>query len=294
MRGSLDLVPAVEAAFSRIVDYAGLFPPAQLPIGEAAAEYERERLGRHAWMLGRFVVPVARIVELDSLLSGSATVPAAVLLNGGTLLSRTAHVVPERCEVVLRVDREAGAARAAVRALKKSVEALAPALPVVVEIPSGISSAMLAESVDALAEEGFTAKIRCGGVTADAAPAVETVSAFIAAAVHAGVPFKATAGLHHPVRHFNEAAGFMMHGFLNVLAAACFCGDVDSATLARIVGEEDAQSFRFDENGFAWRGCIAREERLRGVRERVFLSFGSCSFGEPVGDLVALGILPPR
>jgi hypothetical protein len=291
MQGSLGVAPAVRAAFERIVDYAGLFPPAQLPLGEAVLEYERERQGRYAWMLGRFVVPVARIVELDSLLDGSPTVPVAVLLDGGTLVSPSAHVRPERCEVALRLDREAGAPRAAIRALKKSIEALALALPVVVEIPNGLGSALLAESVDALAEEGFTAKIRCGGASAEATPSVESLSSFISAVVHAGVPFKATAGLHHPVRHFNERAGLTMHGFLNVLAAACFSRDVDSATVTRIVAEEDAESFRFDENGFSWRGCIASIERVRMVRERVFLSFGSCSFAEPVDDLVALGVL---
>jgi hypothetical protein len=294
MRGSLDVAPAVRSAFERIVDYAGLFPPAQLPLGEAVAEYERERKGGYAWMLGRFVVPVARIVELDSLLEDSVTVPAAVLLNGGTLVSRSAHVKPERCEVALRVDREAGAARAAVRALKKGVEVLAPGVPAVVEVSNGLSSAMLAETVDVLAEQGFTAKIRCGGAAADATPSVEFLSNFIFAVVHAGVPFKATAGLHHPVRHYNEVVEYTMHGFLNVLAAACFASEVDSATVMRIIAEEDAESFHFDEHHFAWRGCVASDERLRSVRERVFLSFGSCSFAEPVDDLVALGILPPQ
>lgn len=294
MRGSLDTSPAVHAALERIVDYAGLFPPAQLPLAEAVAEYERERRSRHSWMLGRFVVPVARVVELDALLDDNATVPAAVLLNGGTLVSGSAHVRPERCEVALRVDREAGAARAAVRALKKSAEALAAAMPVVVEVPNGLASATLAEAVDALAEEGLTAKIRCGGASPEATPSVESLSAFISAVVHAGVPFKATAGLHHPVRHFNERAGVEMHGFLNVLAAACFAGEVDSATVTRIIAEEDAESFRFDEQGFAWRGYVADVERLRNVRERRFLSFGSCSFAEPVDDLIALAFLSPR
>lgn len=294
MRESLDVAPAARAAFERIVDYAGLFPPAQLPLDRAVTEYEREREGRHAWMLGRFVVPIARIVELDSLLVGSATVPAAVLLDGGTLLSHAAHVKPERCEATLRIDREAGAARAAVRALKKSAETLAPGVRVVAEVPIGLTSAMLAETIDALAEEGMTAKIRCGGPTADATPAPEAVSAFICAVVHSGVPFKATAGLHHPVRHFNERAGFVMHGFLNVLAAACFAGEADSATVTRMIAEEDAAAFRFTEHGFAWRGCVAEAARLQTVREQIFLSFGSCSFAEPVDDLIVLGILPPR
>lgn len=49
---------------SRIIDYAGLFPPAAQDLGTAIRAFARYRAGRDAWMLGRFIVPAARLAEL--------------------------------------------------------------------------------------------------------------------------------------------------------------------------------------------------------------------------------------
>ena len=54
----------VRAAFESLIDYAGLFPPAALPMAGAVAEYAEALRGEHAWMLGRFIVPASRIAEL--------------------------------------------------------------------------------------------------------------------------------------------------------------------------------------------------------------------------------------
>ncbi|HEY9084762.1 MAG TPA: hypothetical protein VIN40_02285 [Candidatus Tyrphobacter sp.] len=297
MPDSLLIPTAVRAAFERIVDYAGLFPPARLAMEAAAGEYERERHGAHAWMLGRFVIPAAGIGALESALverssNEAEKVALAVLLDGNVRLSATPRTRIESAEIALRVDPEAGAARTAIRALRKGLSAVAPGLPVAVELPRGLRAALLAEAMDALAESGFAAKLRCGGLTADLTPSVEEVAAFIRAAVRARVPFKATAGLHHPVRRFHTSAGFVMHGFLNVFAAACFAPDFDAAMIAAIVAEEDTGAFGVDGQGLRWRDDVADETLLKYVRERRFLSFGSCSFREPVEDLAALRILP--
>ncbi len=291
MTDSALLPAAVRIAFERIVDYAGLFPPAQLGMAEAAAEYERARSGREGWMLGRFILPVARTTELESALEGGTRVPLAVLLDGETAIASTPRTQPESCEIPLSIENEVGAARAAIRTVHTGLAALAANLPVAIEIPSNLNAAVLAEAMDTLAERGLSAKLRCGGVSAQAVPEVESVAAFVRAAVHAGVAFKVTAGLHHPVRRYNEAAGFVMHGFLNVLAASCFARDCDAATLVRVIEEEDATAFTFNSRGFAWRGLVAIEDVLREARTRRMLSFGSCSFAEPVDGLVALGIL---
>lgn len=293
MPESLAVSLPAHAAFERLVDYAGLFPPAQLPLADAVAEYERARRSAAAWMLGRFVVPVALIATLESALGDGEAVAATVLVDGETPVRSSERVRAEACEIALRLGSfEIGTMRTAVRAIHSTMERLAPGLPLAVELPSGLSSALVAEATDALAESGCIAKLRCGGATAQAVPPIEEVAHFVRAASHAGIAFKATAGLHHPIRHENEAAGFTMHGFLNVLAAACAAPDADTATVREIVADEDASSFTLDDRGLTWRGTVlASVSRLADVRRHRFLSVGSCSFVEPVEDLVALGFL---
>ncbi|HKE36447.1 MAG TPA: hypothetical protein VKB39_03395, partial [Candidatus Baltobacteraceae bacterium] len=135
-------------------------------------------------------------------------------------------------------------------------------------------------------------KLRCGGLEASAFPSVDAVAAFIDAATEHGLPFKATAGLHHPVRHLDAATGFTMHGFLNLLAAAVFASRTDETVLRAIVAEEDPGAFTFEDDSFAWRGLCCNIDELRAVRRSSFVGYGSCSFDEPVDDLTALGILP--
>lgn len=48
----------------RSLDYAGLFPPAALPLEEVCANYERYRASSHAWMLNRLVLPQSRLAEV--------------------------------------------------------------------------------------------------------------------------------------------------------------------------------------------------------------------------------------
>jgi len=169
------------------------------------------------------------------------------------------------------------------------------ALPVYLEIPRAPPwQGRITETLAAIARVGLAAKLRCGGVVAEAFPSVDEVAAFIGAAQATGVAFKATAGLHHPVRHRNGATGFMMHGFLNLIAAAALASRVTGDTLERIVAEEDPAAFRFGEGSFQWRERRADLDALERTRAKLFVGYGSCSFSEPVEDLTALGILPAR
>jgi hypothetical protein len=118
------------------------------------------------------------------------------------------------------------------------------------------------------------AKVRCGGA---AVPTVEQLAGFVRRCRDAGVPFKATAGLHHAVRTDGE------HGFLNLLAAAVF-GDEEEA-----LAERNPAAFAVGDS-FRWRDRAASAGEVARVRSELFVSFGSCSFFEPVDDLRALGL----
>lgn len=143
-----------------------------------------------------------------------------------------------------------------------------------------------------LAKRGLRAKIRTGGVTADAFPAPERVAAFLRACNEAGVAFKATAGLHHPLRcvkpltYEANAPSGTMHGFVNVFLAAAMLEHADA-----ILREEDPRAFTFRDDGVAWRGHEASVDALATMRRDFALSFGSCSFEEPIHDLKELGWL---
>ena len=123
---------------------------------------------------------------------------------------------------------------------------------------------------------GAFAKIRCGGT---ATPSVEELARILRACDEDGVPFKATAGLHHAVRDGEQ------HGFLNLLAAAVF-GDEESA-----LADEDVDAFALDARSFRWRDRQAVAGQLAWVRRERLRSIGSCSFFEPVEELHALGML---
>jgi hypothetical protein len=137
------------------------------------------------------------------------------------------------------------------------------------------------------------AKIRTGGVTEDAFPPPEAVAGFLIACRDLGLPLKATAGLHHPVRHRDAITGFVHHGFLNLLAAAAFA--VDGASLdevTAVLAEDSAGAFALAPSGLTWRDRRAGVDALTAARSSLLRAYGSCSVREPVDDLTALGVLP--
>lgn len=290
----------MRAAFGALIDYAGLFPPARLPLAEAVAEYGAARHGPQEWMLGRFIVPAAAFPGAFDMALSVVVEPSAEAFErvarqreSGTRveaieipLSRS--VAPFRAELSSAERLDAlGALEAdlAVNGLRD--------VPAFVEIPRARPWwNALSETMETLAYLKLGAKLRCGGLTAEAFPSVDEVAAFVAAAAAARVPFKATAGLHHPVRHRDASTGFTMHGFLNVLAAAALAPHVDIATLREIAAEEEKSAFTFESDSFAWRDRRVGVEELETTRREAFVAYGSCSFAEPVADLTAMGLLP--
>lgn len=301
---------ALRTAFGGLIDYAGLFPPARLEMDAALAEYAAARRGANAWMLARFIVPESRLEELLQLApdplalsvivdapSDSRTWFAAVTDALARIARRKASgIAIESVELAvpqLRSQREtydapigqfsAAAARAGM-----------DGLPSYIELPQDDRrAALLHGALAAMKRHRLGAKIRCGGVTAQSVPAVYDVATFLRAAGEEDVAFKATAGLHHAIRGYNEQSGFMMHGFLNLLTAAALvesgAGEDD---VIGALEDEDAGNFGFDAQGLRWRGTVFGEDALRGTRAKRFNSYGSCSFSEPVEELAALGLLP--
>jgi hypothetical protein len=314
MSTSTALRPSVRAAFSALIDYAGLFPPAKLGMAEALAEYRAARKGPFAWMLGRFIVPASRLSELLALAGGGdgERLPLSVIIDADAeprrwfgsaqrLLAEVSRVHGTQAEVAVEALEAAIPPPLTLRETHDSTigqlaglvsHAHLRDLPLFVELPRGDRwLELLPGGLVAAARARAGVKVRCGGISADAFPPVDELAAFIDAAAAEQVPFKATAGLHHPVRHHNAASGFTMHGFLNLLAAAALAHRVDRAAIESILAEEDPRAFGFDDLTMAWRDDRVSVADLAAAREDAFVAYGSCSFSEPVDDLIALSIL---
>lgn len=290
----------LENLLGGLVDYAGLFPPARLDMEPAVAEYAEQRRSELAWILGRFVVPTARLDEMEAALDRHHRPedgPWPLSALPGTDLEAARE----------RIDRlhASDAPRARVESLEyrpSSAEDVARAarlfagFEIFYEI---VYDRETAPVLAAIAEHGGAAKIRTGGITADAIPTVPAVARFLRAVRDAGVPFKATAGLHHPLRgdyrltYEDDSPVGTMHGFLNLFLAAAFVrqGELTAGEIEELLGEQRAGTLDFSAAGVSWNGHRLLAEELAETRRHFALSYGSCSFREPVDDLRALRLL---
>ena len=303
---------ALHALLHDIVDYAGLFPPAQLAMDAAVESYASYLAGPDAWMLGAFVVPSTRLEELERA-AAPHFAPDAPGPRWRVSALLGAEVEGDVERVAAFVARHAAGGRVAVEQLEakavsaddvarvaravRAARASGGAPTLYVELPVGPADPR--PLVDAVAHVGARAKVRTGGVTADAFPPATALARFIAACVDVGVPFKATAGLHHPLRarypltYAPDAERGTMYGFLNVFLAAALLGEraVGEEDAVRLLEEGDPAAFALTDDAIAWRGHALSRDALERARARVATSFGSCSFREPVDDLRSLRML---
>jgi hypothetical protein len=296
------------ALLGSLIDHAALFPPASMSMEDAVAEDRSARSDPHAWMIARFVCPASRLGELEETLGGwAAAPPLSVVLDGvrpGDEASWSEAVEADAGAV-------AGAARdgAPVAALELRLPSPRPGSTALLAAQSALRPLraeiylelqpgehwrdVLPDAIGAVAAIGARAKLRCGGESADAFPPVELVALALASCRDTGVVLKATAGLHHPVRHTDPATGFKMHGFLNLLAAASFAAayNMRPGGLERILAEEDPQAFAVGPEGLRVGTQRASADEIAAARRHLFASYGSCSWREPIEDLRALGVI---
>jgi hypothetical protein len=306
--------------FERLIDDAGLFPPARKPMAPAVADHRRAHGGSSAWMLGRFICPAARLEEFAGEDPGSDWEIGCLLAPEpddwpATLRSELEKVrayagagTVRAIELPLPSDapgRGVGEAASAVDEAAAEVEVGSEPLPLFLEVPAEVSENELIASLEAIAgapADGEptgrcapAAKLRCGGATAAHFPDDRRVALFVTTCRRLDLPFKLTAGLHHPFRTRDLETGALQHGFLNMLAATAFASAPGSAPepaeLEPIVAERQPDAFEIDVGGIAWRGARVGPEAAAAAR-RLFRCFGSCSFAEPLGDLGALELLP--
>jgi hypothetical protein len=297
-------VKAVDALLAGLVDYAGLFPPASEDMRTALENYAAYREGDDRSALGRFIVPLSRLKELedagrDLMRRGDASEPwpLSVLVAGdarsaaGTITDFNRRHGPGSKDGRAVIDVAELKASTAEDIARDRAQLPTP-LIVYFEIPIKGDVSPL---IKAIARAGTRAKVRTGGVTPESMPPAGEVVEFISACKREGVAFKATAGLHHPIRGSyrltyepNSLTG-AMHGFLNVfIASALIYSGADKHTAIAALEESDLAAFMFEEDAIVWRDRWITTDQIEASRRGFSTSFGSCSFREPVDDLAAI------
>jgi len=321
------------AFMSGIIDYAGLFPPAGLSLDTSIRNYAAYRKSDEAWMLSRFIIPAGRLKDLeaygDELLKEGEPYRFSVLGSGTDTLAdfeeeikgvfdscsefKKMHgerVVSDLVEIKLPKEAVLGGDSGLIReALAMTTEAADAAngtpqtvffegfyeeswkkdIDTVLKALSGYHEKDAGEA--GILQAGF--KLRCGGTEAHMFPEVEKVAYSINACREHNLALKCTAGLHHPVRHYNDSVQTKMHGFFNVFGGAllAYVHDLNNEELEEILQEEDPDQFSFSDESFYWKDLSVSAEDITELREVAVTSFGSCSFEEPLEDLQKLNLV---
>ena len=302
---------SLRALLANAIDYAGLFPPANLELENALRNYAGYVRHPDAWMLGPFILPLA---EFDAAARGVAQFDEQHQLRISVLGPRTEDAATFQQSFFAGIDSIAAFRAACGEAV--SIEQFEMPLPADIDsvglkaIRSTLATSQLntfweakvdaaERAIELIAANNRAAsgpklgfKLRTGGIIAEAFPSSAQIAAALAAAGNQNVPIKFTAGLHHPVRIFHESVQTRMHGFLNVLGAGVLALEHhwNETQIVRMLDDEDPEAFSFRDDCFAWREWEIGTEQIVAHRELV-TSLGSCSFDEPRDDLRALKLL---
>jgi hypothetical protein len=286
---------AVDVLMAQVIDYAGLFPPAECPMQEAVRNYGHYRRGPHARMLGRFVLPVARLPEFvrDLARERGAGPEGPWLLS--LLGSKDAGADAE----IMQGCQRAGTCFDSIELRAQSSDEVTQLLalypddiPRYLEFPPE----RVKQIAPLLAGRGVRAKIRMGGTTVQAIPEAGVVAQFLATCAEHKVPFKATAGLHHAVRvaapltYAADSPSATMHGFLNLFFAALLAYEgAEREVVTAVLQEEERGAFHASRDEFFCNQRSFSTVQIAKARRKFILGMASCSFLEPLLDLQELG-----
>ncbi|MCX4903403.1 hypothetical protein [Streptomyces sp. NBC_00878] len=279
---------AASPLFSALVDDAGLFPPEALTMTAATTRHRRDSAAAHPLLTHRFLCTTGQLPELLAALGPEDRFRLGLItqLDTSTVPSTPALTAADPRIELAAVEGPLPPGPDPVAAARQALAALGGLpehVPGYVEIPLTGDRPTMTSVLHVLTEGGRGAKVRCGGLRAELFPSCGQLAAFVHACVRGGVPFKATAGLHHAVRHRDERTGFTHHGFLNLLLAVCRAVDGGTAhDVMAVLGTVDAESLADEARHVPRHTAVAARA--------LFTAYGSCSTSEPLEDLQALGL----
>jgi hypothetical protein len=323
------MTPCLRALLAGSIDYAGMFPPAGLTLANSLDNLRRHRRSLDSWLLGRFVVSVAKLAELAESYQferdGRLSVVVTAGDSGESFLKQLDMALMSVADFpvygavdTLEFRWPAGSLRVAdVGRLGNLVQTAAGEImgsriaPITMffelprgEIPLAASTARerIRGALAAVADFNKSAnglpclagfKMRCGGAGPAGIPSSAEIAAVICESRDHGVVWKATAGLHHPVRRMEPAGRPSTHGFLNLLVATVLADvhRLDERRTQAIIDSVNVDQFGFSGDTLNWDDLSVTSAQIVVARERSLRSFGSCSVDEPCHDLKGLGFL---
>jgi hypothetical protein len=293
---------AVSHFMTELVDYAGLFPPAALPLRDAILNYHSYFQEEDSWMLGPFVIPASRLGELE---------PFRDLFN---------EQLPLRLSIILSKSDELSTDLDAIQLFSETFQT-AGMIEAIEVPPSFQMNSRIFDRLDQLisgyriyseiagtnehlqsslnrikrlnqdSSRPIGVKFRMGGMTANLFPSAKKAAYVIHESKRLGLSLKFTAGLHHPIRQYRKEVDTFMHGFVNVFTASimAYCLSITEETIEAILLEDHPENFIFTTNELSWRNLTVSSKEINKARNVFALSYGSCSFDEPreeLGELV--------
>ena len=306
---------SLRTLLSESLDYAGLFPPAELSLETSIRNYLIYRSHPQSWMLARFVCPVARLTELDTLISkelpggsirltvmGRSDKPPDIPLLGfdgiaaGTEQNKRLRI--EGFEARLPSAYAPSDAMALIEAQEKRRPEHS-AIAVFLERPcKGMLIREFAQAANQSLANRKSAvrlgwKVRLGGNDPSTIPSPHGLADFVVACREVGNNWKATAGLHQPLGAWDGGRRTFHFGFLSLFAATVLAHvhELGAEQIEEILQETDIGHFRFDDDHFAWRNLSADNQQIAAARKNSLVSFGSCTFEEPIEGLKQLNLL---
>lgn len=319
-----DAPKSLKVFLDKIIDYAGTYPPANLDLKTAFNNYlEYIKDSPYKWMLSKFVCSSSNLNELDKIIRdnkiaiekpvtftiiGSSSVHSSEFLDS---LNRDAELMKTFANKYSKfVNLGAYEVRlpADIFSMKgdnvlfdfiklasgQLGKILGGTIPVFFESKPDDNLSSLAQAIESFNASGGKAgyKLRTGGVEASAFPLPQKIAYAFKTCRDFKIPMKCTAGLHHPVTHYDESVKTKMYGFINIFGAGVLhcCHELNADVLIEILTDENAGNFKFTDNAFHWKNLYVLMSKVKDARKEFILSFGSCSFDEPVEDLKSLGL----
>ncbi|OIR14786.1 MAG: hypothetical protein BEU04_02625 [Marine Group III euryarchaeote CG-Bathy1] len=293
-----------------LIDYAGLFPPSELPFDDAISNYKLYFSSSDSWILNRFICPISKLNNLLPHLSDfTAEKPLhlSVLLTGNfqddTYINKfheelsTIKTFEDQygdvCKIKsleAKIDTQNNNLNDILNILSTSIKSLDNSVEIFLE-PIITDFSTISNQISTSNIKNIQLKLRCGGIVPEAFPSSKTIASALSFCKKNNVKLKFTAGLHHPIRHFDEEIGTKMHGFVNVFGSALlfYTGIIDETNLIEALEDENPHNFAFKNTSFSWKNNSLPVNAIVDLREEALLSYGSCSFNEPRDDLKDLG-----